>query len=50
MMHEDVRRLIKCGSHHLISAPADMTVIIELVRNYSDAALGQNELQRRESV
>src|SRR5258705_8356927 len=29
-MHEDVRSLIKCGAHHLVPAPAYMTIIVDL--------------------
>jgi len=29
-MHEDVRRLIEGGAHHLVTASADMTIVIDL--------------------
>ena len=30
MMHEDVRCLIKRGAHHLVTAAADMPIVIDL--------------------
>lgn len=31
-----------CGAYHLVSAPADMTIIIEFSGDYSDVPLSQN--------